>query len=120
MKSCMRLLVPLLTACSALLWSASASAMWLGLADGNYKVTLTGCSDANPILCPTTGSLTIASNSATFFSFAVNGQLFEGDPTDYLQGVNERSDFESSPFSFFSLVHTPAPDQPEYWVYCVN
>ncbi|NTV72278.1 MAG: PEP-CTERM sorting domain-containing protein [Azonexaceae bacterium] len=115
-----RLLIPILVSFCTLLWSGSASALWLGLADGNYNVNLTGCSSSDVSLCPTAGSLAIGSNSATFFSFAVNGQLFEGDPADGLQGSNERSDLISSPFSFFSLIHTPDLGQPEFWVYCVN
>lgn len=121
MKLLKSLFIPLLAAFSTLLWSGSASALWLGLADGNYNVSFTGCSNLDANLCPTTGSLSIGGDSATLFSFAVNGQLFEGDPADYLQYSNERSDLVlQSPFSFFSLIHTPGLNQPEYAVYCVN
>ena len=120
MKLFMRVFIPLLATFSTLLLSGPASATWLGLADGNYNVSLTGCSSADATLCPSTGSLSIGGDSATFFSFAVNGQLFEGDPADYLQGLNERSDIVLSPNSFFSLIHTPSLNDPEFWVYCVN
>ncbi|MGB5080764.1 MAG: PEP-CTERM sorting domain-containing protein [Burkholderiales bacterium] len=112
---------PLLLASSALFWSGSASALWLGLADGDYDVTLTGCSSA-VVACPVTGALTISGAGATFFSFTVNGQLFEGDPADALQGTNDRSDLIQSPFSFFSLIHNPDPAlaESEFWVYCEN
>jgi hypothetical protein len=121
MKTVNRLIASLLAALSMLVWSGSASATWLGLDDGNYDVTLTGCSNPDPVLCATSGSLTISGDEATYFSFAVNGQLFEGDPTDYLQSGNERSDIHyDSPYSFFSLIHTPDPNLQEFWVYCVN
>ena len=121
MKTLKRTIAPLLAALSMLVWSGSASALWLGLDDGNYDLSMTGCSDPNPVLCATSGSLTISGNEATFFSVDVNGQLFAGDPTDYLQGINERSDIHyGSPYSFFSLIHTPDPNVQEYWVYCVN
>jgi hypothetical protein len=120
MKFLKRSFIPLLAAFSTLLCSGSASATWLGLADGNYDVSLTGCSNANPILCPTSGSLTIGSDSTTFFSFAVNGQLFEGDPQDYVHFGSDRSDIVLVPNSFFSLLYTPGAIEPEVWVYCVN
>ena len=121
MKTLKRLIAASLAALSMLVWSGSASALWLGLDDGNYDVSLTGCSDPNPVLCPTSGSLSISGNEATYFSFAVNGQLFVGDPTDYLQNGNDRSDVHyNSPYSFFSLIHTPDVNVQEYWVYCVN
>ena len=120
MKFLERSFIPLLAVFSTLLWSGSASATWLGLADGNYSVSLTGCSSLNPILCPTSGSLTIGSDSATFFSLAVNGQLFEGDPADSLQNDNERSDIVLIPNSFFSLIYNPALPHPDVWIYCVN
>jgi len=115
----MKIFAPLLIAYSALLWSGPASATWLGLADGDYDVTLSGCSSA-VVTCPVTGALTISGSDATLFNFSVNGQLFAGDPTDGLQGVNERSDLVLSPFSFFSLIHTPDPTVSEFWVYCEN
>ncbi len=114
-----KIFAPLLLASSALFWSGSASALWLGLADGDYDVTLTACNSA-VVTCPVTGALTISGTGATFFNFTVNGQLFEGDPTDGLQGVYERSDLFDTPYSFFSLVHTPDPWVAEYWFYCEN
>jgi hypothetical protein len=118
---------------STLLCSTSASANWLGLADGEYELQLTTCA-SNIINCPVspfTGLLTIAGTGASFLSIAINGELFEGDPFDFLQPdvgdptiTYNRSSIThqtATDFSFFSLVD-PAfvflPNMANLWIYC--
>ncbi len=133
MNSISKIISHLLLAASAALWSGSASASWLSLADGEYDLTLTTCTSSN-INCPAipfAGSLTINGTGASFLSIAINSELFEGDPFDFGQAdagdptiTYERSSINhqtATAFSFFSLVD-PAfvflPNMTNLWIYC--
>jgi hypothetical protein len=123
-----------LFAIAAALWSGAASANWLGLADGNYDLTLTTCVSPVPGVCPGTpifGALTISGAGASFMSIVIDGVSFAGNPVDLVQDpfinpgdVRERSSVaNNSPFAFFSLLHeigsvlTP-PLPADAWLYC--
>jgi len=106
-----------------------AGATWLGLADGTYDVTLS-CVTSPVIPCPSTidGTMTIAGAGATAFDFTVNGQIFDGVPTNgtdsSMFGTDEHSGLGLSPFSFlllqdFSTGGFPGLT-PQSWSYCNN
>jgi hypothetical protein len=133
MKSLTKIFTRLLLLAGAALWSNAASATWLSLADGEYDLTLSTCS-SGIISCPATpftGSLTINGAGASFLSIAINGELFEGDPIDFIQTdagdptitYNRSSILHQTAiaFSFFSLVD-PAfvflPNMANLWIYC--
>jgi hypothetical protein len=130
----MRILKAALLGLSALLIVAaetrSASATWLGLADGTYDVTLS-CVTSSVIACPSTidGTITIAGAGATAFDFVVNGQVFVGAPingtvTTAVFGTDEVSVLDLSPFSFLSLQDFLTGGFPgltqQSWGYCNN
>jgi PEP-CTERM motif len=136
MKVFNRTLAVCLLSFSALLWSAPASALWLGLDDGNYDLTLTSCTSSVAGVCtgfPIVGLLAVGAGEVTFLSITVDGVLFSGNPVDFVQDpfinagdVRERSSVSNnSPFSFFSLLHetglvlTP-PLPANAWIYCNN
>jgi hypothetical protein len=131
---CTRIFAPLLFALSALIWSASASALWLGLPDGNYNLTFTTCNSTAPSVCPAvpiTGALTISGAGASFFSVVIDGVSFVGDPIDLIVNSNpgdvrELSNLQfNAPFAGISLLHevgsvlTP-PLPTDGWAYCKN
>lgn len=130
MKSLRKIFAHLCLLVSAALWSGSTSATWLNLADGQYDLTLTTCS-SQVISCPATaftGSLTISGAGASFLSIAINGELFAGDPFDFVQisgsDFYDRSNLDhltTTAYSFFSLVD-PAfaflPNFANLWIYC--
>jgi PEP-CTERM motif len=112
-----RMFSPLLLASTALMWSTSASALWLGLADGNYDLTLTSCNSIVVGLCatlPVTGQITVSGAGLSVMDITFDGVSFVGDPVDdILQDpflppgdIRERSSVTSNtPFSFLSLEH---------------
>jgi len=131
-----RIVTTLLVAFSTVLWSGSAAALWLGLADGDYDVTLTSCNSGVPGLCatlPITGQITVSGPGLSFMDITIDGVTFTGDPVDFVQtdflisGDNrERSSvINNAPFAFFSLLHATgavvAPNFPaDGWIYCSN
>lgn len=106
----------MLVACTSL-WSASASALWMGLTDGDYSLKLTSCSNfSNPAVCsgmPVSGQITVSGAGLSFMDITFDGVGFVGDPVDFLQSPfvalpdeRERSSITNNgPFSFFSLLH---------------
>ena len=107
-----------------------AGATWLGLNDGTYDVTLS-CVTSTVIPCPSTihGTMTIAGAGATDFDFTVNGQVFDGAPsngtaTTTLFGTDEFSVLDLSPVSFLSLQDFSTGGFPgltqQSWGYCNN
>jgi MYXO-CTERM domain-containing protein len=121
--------------CTALclsLATPAAHAAWLGLADGDYALTL-NCDLSSVISCPGNlgGSLSIAGGAASYLDVSINGESFVGDPDDTLHS-SPLVDFENSSlshlptFSFLSLRLITSGQVGSYgvgdmwWVYCHN
>ena len=117
MKTPLATLTAVMMVVSASLWSASASALWLGLADGDYIFTLTSCTNnSNPSICgglPASGQMTVSGAGLSAMDITFDGVAFTGDPTDFVQSpfislpdVRERSSIvNNGPFAFMSLLH---------------
>lgn len=133
MKSLLRTFSALTLAASTLFWSASASALWMGLADGDYDVTLTTCNSSDPAICagfPLQGSFTVSGSGVSHLNFTIDGVLFDGDPTDFVQDpfinpgdIRERSTFNhvAPGFDFIGFLHAVGPVLPPVineWIYC--
>lgn len=130
-----RTLSSLLLAASALTWSGTTYATWIGLADGDYDVTLTSCSSSiDPGICaaiPVNGSISVSGSGVSFLSFVFDGVSFVDDPFDFVTNfsVITPGDFRersrvSHPvptFEFFELMSAIGPVLPtevNLWIYC--
>jgi hypothetical protein len=134
-RKLMRMLRSLAVAVSALgaglgVLPNAAQADWLGLADGTYDVTLTCTNSTLPGGCPSpiVGTLTIAGAGASFMDFAINGQVFSGDPDDGVHTVAnsvhyEFADITNTPFSLLGVrmdltIPNPFVTDDQWWFYC--
>lgn len=111
--------------------ASAAQAAWLGLGDGDYLITLQ-CELSAVLPCPSTlsGTLSIEAGAADALDLSINGQHFDGNPFDGLDG-NATVSFQSSglsksPFSFVMLAFItdgsfgPYGVGDRFWQYCVN
>lgn len=119
---------------SAAFTAHTAHASWLGLADGDYDVTLTTCaSPGDPAVCtgfPLHGTITVAGAGLSAMSFVVDGVSFAGDPLDFVTDpfiqagdVRERSRITHNPptnefFELMRAVGAVAPPERNQWIYC--
>lgn len=133
MKTCLdssRLLRASACALAIGLTSQQASAEWMGLADGDYALSLK-CFDGS-LNCAYTGSgqITISGAGVSFMDMLINGLHFVSDPQDTadLAQKIERSVHTLTPFGFVSLLMaTPGYNGSLglvpgslYWSYCEN
>lgn len=125
------IVAPLALAAAMLAAPAPASATWMGLADGDYAVTLQ-CTFSSVIDCSQTiaGTITVSGSGLSAMDFDINGETFAGDPLDIVTDASlletETSAITHAPLSFLSLRLITAGSTlnfqtgDHWWVYCNN
>lgn len=134
MKTCLDARLLRASACALALGLASqqASAEWLGLADGDYALSLK-CFDGS-LNCAYTasGQITVSGAGVSFMDVTMGGQHFVGDPTDNVQDNGTLHNYQASivtndPYSFLYVRYVTEVISDNtfgvgdrYWAFCVN